>query len=92
MPCLPLQERLDAALNVARLFSEPAADSLALVRTCLAIARGWQMHYMAQREKIEASGHHARWEFSKALLFEKTNHVAEVSFALRGMQGVCILA
>lgn len=74
-----LQDRLDGALDISTLFHLPAAESLLLVRTCLAIARGWQAHYMAMREKIEASGHHARWEFSKILLFDKTNHIAEVA-------------
>ncbi len=55
------------------------------MRTCLAVARGWQAHYMAQREKIEASGHPARWEFSRELLFKRTNHIAEVRMG--GMGG-----
>lgn len=76
-----MQDRLDGALDMGSLFRAPAAQSLELVRTCRAIAEGWQAHYMAMREKIEASGHHARWEFSKQLLFERTNHAAEVGQA-----------
>lgn len=30
------------------------------------------------REKIEASGRDARWEFSKATLFARSNYMAEV--------------
>lgn len=33
---------------------------------------------MAVREKIELSGRDARWEFSKQLLFERTNYMAEI--------------
>ena len=67
------------------LLAAPAAQSLALVRACRAVAEGWQAHYLAMREKLEASGHPARWEFSRALLFERTNYAAEVG-AQRGQQ------
>jgi dynein heavy chain len=83
-PCRPaalpacLQDRLDSALDITTLFQAPGPQALALVRTCKAIAGGWQGHYLEMRERIEASGHHARWEFSKQLLFDKTNHAAEV--------------
>jgi dynein heavy chain len=73
-----VQDRLDGALDMSTLFSAPAAQSLGLVRTCACVAQGWQAHYLAQRERIEASGHPARWEFSKQLLFERSNHAAEV--------------
>lgn len=43
-------------MDIGALFRAPAAESLALVRTCEAIARGWQAHYLANRERIEASG------------------------------------
>lgn len=73
-----LQRRLDRALDIHALFAAPAPDSLVLVRTCRAVAEGWQAHYLAMRERLEASGHPARWEFSRSLLFEKTNYAAEV--------------
>lgn len=90
-PCPP-QRRLDVALDIPALFSAPAAESLALVRTCRAVAEGWQTHYMANRERLEASGHTARWEFSRTLLFERTNYAAEVggeggSQAMRASMG-----
>lgn len=37
------------------------------------------------RESIEAAGRDARWEFSKAALFERTQHMAEVCACLAGM-------
>ena len=37
------------------------------------------------RESIEASGRDARWEFSKAALFERTQHMAESCACLAGM-------
>ena len=33
----------------------------------------WYATYMQVREKIEISGRDARWEFSKQMLFERTN-------------------
>lgn len=41
------------------------------------------------REKIEASGHEARWEFSRQLLFESTNYAAEVRGVAAG-RGPCL--
>lgn len=72
------QDRLDGALDLQAVFQAPAAEALALVRTCRAIAQGWPEHYLSNRERIESSGHCARWEFSRQLLFERTNHAAEV--------------
>lgn len=73
------QDRLRAALaDVGELFRGPANEATALVSTCAAIATGWQATYLAMRERIEASGHHARWEFSRGLLFEATNYAGEV--------------
>ena len=37
------------------------------------------------RENIEATGRDARWEFSKAALFERTQHMAEACACLAGM-------
>ncbi len=37
------------------------------------------------RESIEASGRDARWEFSRAGLFERTQHMAEACACLAGM-------
>ncbi|KAI7844971.1 hypothetical protein COHA_001338 [Chlorella ohadii] len=79
------RRRLDRALDIHALFAAPAPDSLVLVRTCRAVAEGWQAHYLAMRERLEASGHPARWEFSRSLLFEKTNYAAEVCDELEGM-------
>ncbi|PRW56454.1 flagellar inner arm dynein 1 heavy chain alpha [Chlorella sorokiniana] len=81
------QRRLDGTLDIHAMFAAPAAESLALVRTCRAVAEGWQAHYLAMREQLEASGHPARWEFSRSLLFEKTNYAAEVCGELEGMLG-----
>lgn len=72
------QDRLDAALDFSSLFQAPAAAALNTVHACKAVADAWRTHYMATRERIEAEGHHARWEFSKQLLFERTNYAAEV--------------
>jgi hypothetical protein len=84
LPLGCVQDRLDGALDLSSLFQAPAAEALGLVHACKAVADGWRTHYMATREKIEAAGHHARWEFSKQLLFERTNYAAEVRSSARG--------
>lgn len=40
---------------------------------------------MQVREKIESSGRDARWEFSKATLFARSNYMAEVCGQLSEM-------
>lgn len=37
------------------------------------------------RDSIEVGGRDARWEFSKGLLFERTNHSAAVCTNLKSM-------
>lgn len=82
---MTLQDRL-AATNVGELFRAPrAADSIKHVGTCKAIAEGWRSSYTQMRERIERSGHQARWEFSRGLLFEQTDYAAEVCGELLGM-------
>lgn len=86
-----IQDRLDGVLDMGQLFRAPVAESLELVRTCKAIAGGWQAHYLAMRERLEASGHPARWEFSRQLLFENTNYAAEVRrLAVGTTAGDCV--
>lgn len=86
-----LQDRLDGVLDMGQLFRAPVAESLELVRTCKAIAGGWQANYLTMRERLEASGHPARWEFSRQLLFEKTNYAAEVRrLAVGTTAGDCV--
>ncbi len=49
---------------------------------------GWYATYMAVREKIETSNRGARWEFSKQLLFERTNYMADICTDLGDMVDV----
>lgn len=38
------------------------------------------------RDSIEAGGRDARWEFNKALLFERTNHMATICKDMKHME------
>lgn len=80
-----LQDRLRASIHCGALFQGPAGEAIQRVSTCRDIAHGWQASYMQMRERIESSGHHARWEFSRGLLFEATNYAGEVCSELLGM-------
>ena len=60
-------------------------DALRLIRTGKSVLEGWHNTYMQVREKIEVSGRDARWEFSKPMLFERTNYMAEICSDLSEM-------
>lgn len=61
------------------------ADAVRLIRTGKSVLEGWHNTYMQVREKIEVSGRDARWEFSKPMLFERTNYMAEICSDLSEM-------
>lgn len=59
-------------------FKMVPADAVRLIKTGKSVLEGWHNTYMQVREKIEVSGRDARWEFSKPMLFERTNYMAEI--------------
>ncbi|WIA10356.1 hypothetical protein OEZ85_010548 [Tetradesmus obliquus] len=73
-----LCDRVDGAVMLHQLFRMPAAEAIELLRVSKAVLESWQSTYMQVREKIETSGRDARWEFSKATLFARSNYMAEV--------------
>ena len=52
---------------------------------CKHIADTWQGCYLATREAIETAGRDPRWEFSKQVLFERTNYMGEICGDLASM-------
>lgn len=68
--------RIEESIVIERLFSLAAPDALRLIDTGAAVLSEWRETYMKVRERIEASGQHARWEFPKNMLFERTGHIA----------------
>ncbi len=62
----------------------PAEEASALLRTSCAVLDSWQSTYLAVRERIEASGRDARWEFSKTMLFARSSYMASVCADLAG--------
>lgn len=61
------------------------AEAVRLIKTGKSVLEGWHNTYMQVREKIEVSGRDARWEFSKPMLFERTNYMAEICSDLSEM-------
>ena len=61
------------------------SDAVTLIRTGKSVLDGWHNTYMQVREKIEVSGRDARWEFSKPMLFERTNYMSEICSDLNEM-------
>ena len=73
----------DASLQAV--FQMAPADAVTLIRTGKSVLDGWHNTYMQVREKIEISGRDARWEFSKPMLFERTNYMSEICSDLNEM-------
>ncbi len=38
----------------------------------------WKQSYLDVRKRIEQSGRDARWEFDRKILFERSDHIAQV--------------
>jgi len=38
----------------------------------------WKQSYLDVRKRIEQSGRDARWEFDRKVLFERSDHIAQV--------------
>lgn len=71
--------------NAQAVFKMAPAEAVHLIRTGKSVLEGWHNTYMQVREKIEVSGRDARWEFSKPMLFERTNYMAEICSDLSEM-------
>ncbi|KAK9825454.1 hypothetical protein WJX81_002895 [Elliptochloris bilobata] len=80
-----LADRVAASLDVKGLFKLPVDEAGAQLRIAKEVLDTWHTTYMQVRDNIEATGRDARWEFSKAALFERTQHMAEVCACLAGM-------
>ncbi|KAF8069431.1 DHC1 [Scenedesmus sp. PABB004] len=83
-----LCDRVEGAVLPHALFRVPAAEAAKLLRVSKAVLESWQSTYMQARgvrEKIEANGRDARWEFSKASLFARSSYMADVCGQLAEM-------
>ena len=61
------------SLLLQTLFKVSPAAALDILKVAKSVLEHWYATYMQVREKIEISGRDARWEFSKQMLFERTN-------------------
>lgn len=73
------------SLWLQAVFTMAPADAVTLIKIGKSVLEGWHNTYMQVREKIEVSGRDARWEFSKPMLFERTNYMAEICSDLSEM-------
>ncbi|KAL6757976.1 dynein heavy chain, N-terminal region 1-domain-containing protein, partial [Haematococcus lacustris] len=73
-----LGDRVEHAIDLRQLFKMQPTDAVELVRACKSVLEHWYTTYMQVRERIEANGRDARWEFPKQLLFARTNYMAEI--------------
>lgn len=80
-----LGDRIEQCISPAAVFTAGAAEALPLLDAGAAVLAEWRESYLRVRERIEASRQHARWEFPKAMLFERTSHAADVLRELRAM-------
>ena len=71
--------------NLQAVFKMVPAEAVRLIKTGKSVLEGWHNTYMQVRERIEVSGRDARWEFSKPMLFERTNYMAEICSDLSEM-------
>lgn len=80
-----LANRVQEHIDLKTIFDIPAADALSLISTASLVLSEWRETYMKVREHIELSGQHARWEFPKTMLFERTGHIGEILTELKFM-------
>ncbi|KAK9868729.1 hypothetical protein WJX84_008574 [Apatococcus fuscideae] len=76
---------IEGSIDLLVLFGRPAAESMQVALACKHIADTWQGCYLATREAIETAGRDPRWEFSKQVLFERTNYMGEICGDLASM-------
>ena len=74
-----------ALLLLQAVFKMPPVEAVRLIKIGKSVLESWHNTYMQVREKIEVSGRDARWEFSKPMLFERTNYMAEICSDLSEM-------
>ena len=77
--------RVEESTSISAIFDAPAASALKLIGTASMVLSEWRDTYMKVRERIEVSGQHARWEFPKNMLFERTGHIGTILKELKFM-------
>jgi dynein heavy chain, axonemal len=77
--------RVEENIIISSIFEMPTADALKLIETASSVLFEWRETYMKVRERIEISGQHARWEFPKNMLFERTGHIGTILKELKFM-------
>lgn len=66
-------------MSLQTIFKVSPTEAVEQLRVAKGVLEHWYSTYMQVREKIEVSGRDARWEFSKQMLFERTNYMVRSS-------------
>ena len=80
-----LANRVEESIDVQAIFALPPIEALTLIDTAATVLSEWRETYLKVREHIEVSGQHARWEFPKTMLFERTGYIGDILKELKFM-------
>jgi dynein heavy chain, axonemal len=80
-----LANRVEESIDLQAIFAMPPIEALTLIDTASTVLSEWRETYLKVREHIEVSGQHARWEFPKTMLFERTGHIGDTLKELKFM-------
>ncbi|XP_074640231.1 dynein axonemal heavy chain 10-like [Tubulanus polymorphus] len=72
-------ERVARVINVRTLYNGTPDEVKAMTSDAKRMLDLWRESYFEVRNKIEASGRDARWEFDRRRLFERTNYMASIN-------------
>jgi dynein heavy chain len=70
-------DRVAQAIKVQVILREPPQEAMQKIRGAEAVLTNWRATYERVREVIFAGGRDPRWEFSKKLLFDRTDYMAK---------------
>lgn len=70
-------DRVASKIKVLTILREPPQEAMAQIREAETVLKNWNQTYCEVREVIFQSGRDNRWEFSKKLLFDRTDYMAK---------------
>lgn len=80
-----LANRVEESIDLQLIFDMPPVEAMRVINTASTVLSEWRETYLKVREHIEVSGQHARWEFPKTMLFERTGHIGDILKELKFM-------
>jgi dynein heavy chain len=70
-------DRVAKKINVTTILREPAEVAMAKIKEAQDVLTSWYTEYNKTKEAIFESGRDNRWEFSKKMLFDRTDYMAK---------------